>query len=481
MFMAKTPISSLAPASTLAGRYAIVAAEGQGGSASVYRALDMQSHHEVAVKHLNIDHLPPAEQANRIQRFQNEAHILTLLQHDYIMRIHDNLEIDQQYYMILEWLKGEAFDHYALRHQRHPEKILPLIIQLCEALEYIHARGIIHRDLKPENILVTSEGKIKLLDFGIARMQGMDLSNEQGALVGTVAYMSPEQLQNARLTHAQSDIYSLGILMYELFTGHLPFNANDPGSAILMVMNQTAVAPVQLNPLIGADLNHLILTCINKEPQHRFNSARQLQKLLSVLVQRVFYPGASPAGFAQTVLPAIRPFNDFGLLQGLESLVNSHASGQCLIWTTFEEGGIWLQNGNILHADVKNKKLSPEDAFLEIMSWRSGNIIYIPKSKMPSGGGIRQNAYKLLEQAEAHLRDYLILWEMYQKDDIPEIIVFPGMGEKLAEEVWALLEFLDGQTCVGQLISYLPYPRMQIMKALQNLEDRQFIFMDRKR
>ncbi len=481
MFMADSPLSGLAPASTLGERYAIVAEEGQGGSATVYRALDMQSHQEVAVKHLNIDHLPAADQSHRIQRFQNEASILTLLQHEYIMRIHDNLEIEQQHYMTLEWLKGEPLDQFAARHQRHPEKILPLMLQLCEALEYIHARGIIHRDLKPENILVTPEGKIKVLDFGIARMQGMDLSNEQGALVGTVAYMSPEQLQNARLTHAQSDIYSLGILMYELFTGRLPFQASDHGSAILMVMNQKPVAPVQLNHLIGADLNHLILTCINKEPQHRFNSARQLQKLLNVLVQRVFYPGASPSGFAQAVLPAIRPFDDFGLLQGIEALVDKHANGQCLIWSTFEEGGIWLQNGNVLHADVKNKKMSAEEAFFEILSWQSGNLIYIPKSTMPTGGGIQKNSYKLLEQAEEYLRDYIILWEMYQKDDIPEITVFPGIGEKLSEEVWALLEFLDGQTCVGQLISYLPYPRMQIMKALQNLEDRQFLFMDRRR
>ena len=481
MLMADYPFTGLAPASTLAERYAVVAQVGQGGAATVYRALDMQSHEEIAIKHLNLDHLSTDEQADRIQRFQNEAHILTLLQHEYIMRMNTHFEIEQQYYMDLEWLQGESLDQFAVRNQRHPERILPLILQLCEALEYIHARGIIHRDLKPENILVTSEGKIKLLDFGIARMQGMDLSSEQGAMVGTVAYMSPEQLQNARLTHAQSDIYSLGILMYELFTGRLPFEASDPGSAILMVMNNTPAAPVQLNPLIGADLNQLILTCIHKAPQHRFNSARQLHKLLAVLVQRVFYAGASPAGYSQAVLPTIRPFDDFGLLQGIETLVNGNASGQCLIWSAFEEGGVWLQNGNILHADIKNKKLSPEDAFFEILSWKSGNLIYIPKSTMPSGGGIRKNAYKLLEQAEEYLRDYLILWEMYQKDDIPELIISPSVGEKLSEEVWALLEFIDAQTCVGQIISYLPYPRMQIMKALQSLEDRQYIFMERQR
>lgn len=467
----------------LAGRYVVMQQQGQGGMALIYQAMDLKSNRMVALKHLSLPlHLSPEERENRIQRFQNEATVIGLLDHPHIMGFHEIFELDGEHYMALELLQGPTLDEYAPILRQSPGKMLTLIDQLADALEYIHARGVVHLDIKPENVLVVDGGEnIKLLDFGIARIEGMETPISRNALVGTVSYMSPEQMQNSRVTSAQSDIYSLGVMMYELFTGRLPYDADHHGTAILRIMIHDPLPPLQLNPLIGEDLQQLILTCMHKQPQHRFANCRQLRKLMQVLLRRTFHPDAPPDAAQRTFLPKITPFQDFSLVEDLSRLVEQQATGQCLIWNSQQEAGIWVQNGNILYADTKNKNFDPETAFLDLISWESGNYIFIPGAAVPQVQTIKKNSYDLISQAHQHLREFRIIWDMYRENDLPEIVMMPSAGDKLSEVAMSMLEMLDGKWSVGKLHGILPYSRSEILKTLQNMEDRQFIFVDRIR
>lgn len=469
---------------TLAGRYVVMQHQGQGSMGTIYQAMDLQSNRMVALKHLNLpSHLSPEDCENRIQRFQNEASVVGLLDHPHIMGFHEIFELEGEHYMALELLQGPTLDEYAPVLKQSPGKMLTLIDQIADALEYIHARGVVHLDLKPENVLVVDGGQnVKLLDFGISRIEGMDTPISRNALVGTVSYMSPEQLQNSRLTSSQSDMYSLGVMMYELFTGQLPYEADNHGSAILMVMNHEPVAPIQLNPMIGEDLQQLILTCMHKLPQHRFANCRQLRKLIQVLLRKTFHPQAPPQASQQRILPNIRMFAEFSLVYDVSDLIDEHATGQYLLWNSEQEAGIWLQNGNVLYADIKNKSLDPEAAFLDVMSWESGNYLFIPNAALPAQAPtIKKNAYDLISLAHEHLRTFKDLWDMYQEHDLPEIVMMPGAGDQLSEVIMNLLEMLDGNWSVGKLHATYPYSRMEILSALKEMDDRQFLFVDRIR
>ncbi|HEY9843666.1 MAG TPA: protein kinase [Candidatus Obscuribacterales bacterium] len=476
-----TSMLRLAKGMAIAQRYMILAEFGQGGTATVYQAMDLQNSQMVALKHLNLPPtLNPEERELRIQRFRNEAAVMRLVDHPHIMGFHELLEIDGEYFMALEFLAGPGLDKLAPQLRNQPARLLDLIDQIADALEHIHARGIVHLDIKPENILVVNDGQTaKLLDFGIARIEGMETPASSHALVGTVSYMSPEQLQNSKLTEAQSDIYSLGVMMYEVFTGRLPYEAEHHGMAILMIMNQEPVAPVQLNPGLGEDLNQLILICMHKEAQHRFTNCRQLRQLMRVVRQRVFGGGPVPA---QPVLPRIRMFKDFSFAQGIQKLVQSAASGQLLVWTSYEEGGVWLTEGKVLFADIKNKNFDAIQAFKDILCWESGNFIYIPGGQLPADKEpLALPTSELLRSATAYAQEHAELWDSYREKDLPEMTMMPGTHDKLPDAAWMLVEMIDGNRCVGKLQASILESRIEVLKALQSLEDRQCLFVERIR
>lgn len=466
----------------VAGRYAVLQQIGQGGAATIFQALDMQTHQKVVLKFLNLpSHGDEEVRQLAISRFQQEHQILRLLAHPHILQILDYLEGDEQYCLVTEWIDGMTLDAYMRVNPPMPAAILPMIDQVCDALEYMHAKGIIHRDIKPENIMITAEGQIKILDFGLARLAGQsDGEHSIGGMAGTVAYMAPELLRNQSLSDPQSDLYALGATLYELLTGRVPYPGDDPGSTIYAIMNEDPLAPLDLNPMIGADLNQLVLTCIDKLPQHRFAHCRQLQQLLRILAKRVFYPGADPMLAMQPVLPPLHPFKHFGLVDELHNAVHRHDSGQLLVWNAAEQGGIWMQNGNILHADIKNKNLESLDTLMTILSWESGNFLYIAGAQVPQAT-IRQNAFKLIEQADAYLAEYKMLWEMYRDVDALEQIMNPSVHDNLPEISLYILDLLSTPKWVGELAAELPIARLELLQAIKALEDRQFIFVDRDR
>ncbi len=466
----------------VAGRYAILQQVGQGGAATVFQALDMQTHQKVVLKFLNLpQHGPDEVRQLALDRFRQEHQILRLLDHPHIVQVLDYLEGDDQYCLVIEWIDGVTLDDYMRVNPPMPASVLPMMDQACEALEYMHARGIIHRDIKPENIMITAEGNIKILDFGLARLMGQsDGESGLGGMAGTVAYMAPELLKNQNSTDPQSDLYALGVTFYELLTGRVPYPGEDPGSTIYAIMNQDPPPPIDFNPMIGADLNQLVLTCIHKLPQHRFAHSRQLQQLLRILAKRVFYAGADPMLAMQSVLPPLHSFTHFGLVDELHNAVHRHENGQFLVWNASEQGGIWMQNGNILHADIKNKNLDSLEILMTILSWESGNFMHIASAQVPQTT-IRQNAFKLIEQADAYLVEYKMLWEMYRDIDILEQIMRPGVHDNLPELSLYIIDVLSTPKRVGELAAELPISRRQLLESIKALEDRQFIFVERER
>lgn len=474
----------LSPGFEIAGRYVLVEEVGQGATAMIFRALEISSGRTVAIKHLTLlPSMSSADREMRILRFRNEALTMQLLNHPHIMSVFDFFEIEGEYFMVVEYLQGLSLKEFVERHDPSHREILVWVLQLLDALEYSHSKHIIHRDIKPDNIMIVTGHQVKLLDFGIAKIEGQNQLTTDGSMLGTVAYMSPEQIQNSRLITAQSDIYSVGVLMYELFTRQLPFNANNPGAAILEIFSRDATPPLQINPAIGPDLNQLILTCMHKFPQHRFATCRQFRKMLEVVLEKGYPPQEkAPDARSKPILPRIRMFENFRLIQALEKLIAAQVSGQCLIWNAWQQATIGLSQGQIRYVDIKNKHLGGDLLLMDILAWESGNFCFIPGIEAEgSGQYLELEQQVLLADAYRFLEDVRELWPGYQEQDIPEIIMEPSVSDQFSAPALALLGWVDGQRCLGQIFALMPYDRLSVMWGLRELEDRHYLFLDRQR
>ncbi len=461
--------------SRLADRYQLLSEAGQGGTATVYRAHDTQTNQVVAIKHLNLAHnLTRRDIDARVQRFQNEARTMSFLKHSHIMSVYDSFMIDGQHYMVMEYLEGLPLNDFVQRFRPSIQERLTFLIQVAEALEYAHSKNVIHRDIKPENIMITRDGVAKLLDFGIAKFEFSSQHTTDGTILGTVAYMSPEQLQSSRMVTHQCDIYSMGVVMYELFTGRLPFQADTPGAAVVQIFSQDPVPPMQLMPVIGPDIEQMILTCMHKHAQHRFASCRQLLTMMNMLRE-------VGVNAERRMLPRIRAFHDFRIVQALEMLIKQQATGECWVWNSFEEVQLYFEQGEIRHLRSRQAHLSPYEAFCDLVCWESGNFCIFPGQRSQDNQFVAISTYHLLQDATANLDTFRQLWLDYRDEDIPEIIMMPAGKDAITPVCQDLLESIDGQRCIGQLYPSLSYDRLSMLQGLKELEDRQFIFFDRQR
>ncbi len=262
-------------------RYRLDAQLGRGGMGVVYRAHDTLLDRDVAVKVLSATALGAEGRA----RLLREAQAAAQLNHPNIVGVHDAGEEDSVPFIVMELVEGESL------HSRRPtalDEILSLARQMCAALEHAHAHGIIHRDLKPENVLITLDGVAKLMDFGLARSSASRISAE-GTLVGTVFYLAPEQALG-RAIDGRADLYALGVMLYELTTGRLPFTGDDP----LAVISQHIHAPVMPPRTYRADLppalETIILKLLAKTPDDRFASAREIGAALAATAVQLQSP-----------------------------------------------------------------------------------------------------------------------------------------------------------------------------------------------
>lgn len=260
--------------STIAG-CEIVEEIGTGGMAVVYRAVQTALGRSVAIKHLKAEHLDSREM---VQRFRREAKSVASLQHENIVSIYDFIETEDGLSMILEFVSGTDLHDLLARCYRLPPDVAGIIgLKVCCALEYAHYRKVVHRDIKPSNVMISWSGEVKLTDFGIAKDMLFDDLTRTGMAIGTPSYMSPEQVVGARLD-SKSDLFSFGILLYQMLTGERPFTDDDEGTVLAKIRDEGYVRPRRLNPDVPRALERIVRRCLQKKPEDRYPSTAKLRQ-----------------------------------------------------------------------------------------------------------------------------------------------------------------------------------------------------------
>ena len=259
----------LASRTIVDGRYRVVNRIGSGGMADVYCAEDLQLGRQVALK---VMHSRFAEDPEFVERFRREARNAAGLNHQNVVSVYDRGEWDGNYYIAMEFLDGRSLKQIVQQQgPLPPEQAIDLTVQVLRAARSAHRRGVIHRDLKPHNVLVDEEGRAKVTDFGIARAGASDMT-QTGSILGTAQYLSPEQAQG-HAVDATSDLYSIGIILYELLTGRVPFDGESAVSIALKHVNEWPVPPSALNPAVTPELEGVVLHALEKDPGRRFPDA----------------------------------------------------------------------------------------------------------------------------------------------------------------------------------------------------------------
>lgn len=254
------------------GRYEMFEEIGRGSFGVVYRAFDYKLDQEVALKKLPMCHqMSPGT----VQRFYREAQIASGLEHDNIIRVHDYYEESGEYFIIMEMVDGKTLEQYVKDHPVSINEALRIISEICKALDYAHNNMVIHRDLKPSNVMISSEGIVKVTDFGIAKLTNSTDITLDGSSAGTPITMSPEQVTGHPVT-AKSDIFSTGVLLYYLVTGKMPFAGEHLGEIVHKITYLEPIAPRKLNPEISPELEFVILKALQKNPDDRFESMDSL-------------------------------------------------------------------------------------------------------------------------------------------------------------------------------------------------------------
>jgi eukaryotic-like serine/threonine-protein kinase len=260
----------------LAGRYELRRVLGAGGMAAVYLARDRVLKRTVAVKVLNPVH---ARDPSSVERFRSEARTAAGLSHPNVVAVFDSGSDDGLHYLVMEHVPGPSLAEL-LRRQGPlpPRRAAELGLQVCEALEAAHANGVVHRDVKPGNVLLAGDGRVKVTDFGIAKAAASPSLTGDGVVIGSPAYMAPEQAQGEPVD-ARSDVYALGCVMHELLTGAPPFGSAADGSPVAVAarqVNQPPEPPSRRNPRVDPELDTVVLTAMAKRPAQRHQSARAL-------------------------------------------------------------------------------------------------------------------------------------------------------------------------------------------------------------
>ncbi|WP_258359463.1 protein kinase domain-containing protein [Moorella sulfitireducens] len=281
----------------LEGRYEIIEALGGGGMARVYRGQDRLLHRYVTIKILREQF---ASDGGFLTRFHKEAQAVASLSHPNVVSIYDVGQEDGLHYLIMEYVEGRSLKELIKERGFLPaQEAIDIALQICDALEHAHENGVIHRDIKPHNILITRNGRVKVTDFGIAQAVNEATMPYSGTMVGSVHYLAPEQARGG-ITGAAADIYSFGIVLYEMLTGDLPFHGETPVAVAIKHIQESPRPLREINPGAPPALERIVLRALEKEPERRYSSAAALRSELLAVKNAL-----TEDTFATQVLPAV--------------------------------------------------------------------------------------------------------------------------------------------------------------------------------
>ena len=276
-----------------AGRYEIVGELGRGAMGVVYKATDPVIGRTVAVKTIKLSEEGTGmSRPELLTRFQTEARAAGLLTHPNIVVVFDAGEEDGLYYITMELVEGRSLQSHLDGGQAFPlPRVLRIMEQACGALQFAHERNVVHRDVKPANIMLTADDTVKVTDFGTAKILQFGTMQQTAHVMGTPSYMSPEQVKG-RAVDGRSDIFSLGVMLYEMVTGEKPFPGQNITTVIYKIVNEEPVPPRQIDPSIHAGINAVVMKALAKEPEARYQSCREM--LEDLRNYRSVAPGATP-------------------------------------------------------------------------------------------------------------------------------------------------------------------------------------------
>lgn len=274
------------------GRYKVIKELGRGGMGIVYKGEDPILDRLVAIKVL-----PPKKTASKkaVQRFLREARVSARLDHPHIVKIYDIGEEDGLFHIVMEYVPGDSLrDIVEADGAVDMRYMAGLFAQLCNAMAYAHEQKITHRDIKPENIKVTDDNKVKVMDFGIAVLDDSHSITETGSVMGTIAYFSPEQAKGGEADY-RADIYSMGVVFYEMLTKYLPFDAHSLPEMLNKHLYEAPILPTNRNPAVPKEFEDLILRCMEKRPEDRFQSASEMERIVRDWLDGASRPRIQPA------------------------------------------------------------------------------------------------------------------------------------------------------------------------------------------
>ncbi|GGA33172.1 hypothetical protein GCM10007416_02350 [Kroppenstedtia guangzhouensis] len=261
----------------LGGRYEVISRIGGGGMAVVYKARDVLLNRHVAIKVLNES---LSNDAEFVKRFSREAQAAASLSHPNVVNVYDVGQENHTHYIVMELVEGPTLKEYIQQYSPlTPEEIVSIASQICDALAHAHENQIVHRDVKPHNILLGYNGRAKVTDFGIARASTSSTITQAGSVMGSVHYFSPEQARGGLIGH-KSDIYSLGVVLYEMVTGRLPFDGDSAISIAMKHLQDPVEDPSGLNPDVPPEIHRIILKAMEKDPDQRFETALEMKQEL---------------------------------------------------------------------------------------------------------------------------------------------------------------------------------------------------------